>query len=173
SANDPRVPVKSGQAVSPKVGPEDGSTPMFVQLIYGRDDPIAMASGVDARLIQAEAALNAGDIAGMMTILNALRTAPPAISNYQPAAMAPLATPATKDAATTLFFREKAFWTFARGQRLNDMRRQMRQYGRTQDQVYPTGAYFKGGTYGTSILLPVPNSEKPNPLFTGCIDKNP
>jgi hypothetical protein len=173
SANDPRVPVKSGQAVTPKVGPEDGSTPMFVQLLYGRDDPIAMASGVDARLIQAEAALNAGDIAGMMTILNALRADPPAISNYQPTAMPPLATPATKDAAITLFFREKAFWTFARGQRLNDMRREMRQYGRTQDQVYPTGSYFKGGTYGTSIQLPVPNSEKPNPLFTGCIDKNP
>lgn len=173
SANDPRVPVKSGQLVSPHVGPEDGSTPMFVQLVYGRDDPIPMVSGIDARLIEAEAKLGGSDIAGMMTILNALRAAPPAIGNLQPTAMAALPTPATQDAAVTLFFREKAFWTFARGQRLNDMRRLMRQYGRTEAQVYPSGSYFKGGTYGHSIQLPVPNSEKPNPLFTGCTDLNP
>jgi hypothetical protein len=173
SANDPRIPVKSGQAVSPKVGPEDGATPMFVQLLYGRDDPIPMASGIDARLIEAEAKLNASDIAGMMGILNGLRTAPPPIGIYQPSAMAPLATPATVDAATTLFFREKAFWTFGRGQRLNDLRRLMRQYKRTEDNVFPTGAYFKGGTYGHSIQLPVPNSERTNPNFTGCIDRNP
>jgi len=142
-------------------------------LLYGRDDPIPMASGIDARLIEAEAMLNASDFAGMMSILNALRAAPPAIGLYEPAAMPALPTPATKDAATTLFFREKAFWTFARGQRLNDQRRLMRQYGRSEDNVFPTGAYFKGGTYGTSIQLPVPNSERTNPLFTGCIDRNP
>jgi hypothetical protein len=39
--------------------------------------------------------------------------------------------------------------------------------------VYPTGSYFKGGTYGHSIQLPVPNSERTNPNFTGCIDRNP
>ena len=44
-----------------------------------------MVSGIDARLIEAEAKLNANDIAGMMTILNALRAAPPKIGNYQPA----------------------------------------------------------------------------------------
>jgi starch-binding outer membrane protein, SusD/RagB family len=173
SANDPRVPVKSGQAVTPHVGAEDGSTPMFVQLLFGRDDPIPMVSGIDARLIEAEAKLNAHDIAGMMTILNALRASPPAIGALQPQAMSALPTPASQDAATTLFFREKAFWTFARGQRLNDMRRLMRQYKRTEAQVYPTGAYFKGGTYGHSLQLPVPNGEKPNSLFTGCIDTNP
>jgi starch-binding outer membrane protein, SusD/RagB family len=173
SANDPRVPVKSGQAVTPKVGPEDGATPMFVQLLWGRDDPIAMAAGIDARMIEAEAKLNAGDFAGMTAILNAARAAPPALGKLKPAAMSALATPTTKDAAVTLFFREKAFWTFGRGQRLNDLRRLMRQYGRTEDQVFPTGAYFKGGTYGHSIQLPVPNAERTNPLFTGCIDRNP
>jgi starch-binding outer membrane protein, SusD/RagB family len=173
SANDPRVPVKNGKLLSPPIGAEDGSTPLFAQLIYGRDDPIAMASGIDARLIEAEAKLNANDIAGMMTILNGLRAAPPAISNLQPAAMPALATPASQNAAVSLFFREKAFWTFARGQRLNDLRRLMRQYKRTEDQVFPTGSYFKGGTYGHSIQLPVPNGEKPNPNFTGCIDRNP
>jgi hypothetical protein len=173
SANDPRIPVKSGQDVSPKVGPEDGQTDMFVQLLYGRDDPIPMASGIDARLIEAEAKLNASDIGGMTAILNDLRTSPPPIGVYQPDALPALPVPASKDAATTLFFREKAFWTFGRGQRLNDLRRQMRQYGRTEDQVFPTGPYFKGGTYGHSIQLPVPNSERTNPNFTGCTDRNP
>lgn len=173
SANDPRVPVAFGGSVKPPVVAEDGTTPQYVQLLFGRFDPIPMVSGIDARLIEAEAKLNAGDLAGMMSILNALRAAPPRISNYQPAAMPALPVPATKDAAITLFFREKAFWTFGRGQRLNDDRRQLRQYKRTEDQVYPTGSYFKGGTYGHTIVLPVSTSEQANPNFTSCIDRNP
>src|SRR6185312_7575804 len=170
SAKDPRVPTTDGKTAG--VAPEDATTPMFIQNIWGRFDPIAMVSGIDARLVEAEARLNANDIPGMMTILNALRTSPPKISNYQPAAMAALPAPTSQDAATTLFFREKAFWTFGRGQRLNDDRRQIRQYKRTEDQVYPTGSYFKGGSYGHTIQFPVPTSELTNPLFKGCIDRS-
>ncbi len=173
SANDPRVSIKPGSQVSPKVVAEDGFTPQFVQLIWARFDPIAEVSGIDARLIEAEARLSAADYPGMTAILNALRAAPPKISNFQPGAMTNLTAPATKDDAVTLFFREKAFWTFGRGQRLNDMRRLMRQYGRTEDQVFPTGQYFKGGSYGHTIVLPVATSELTNPLFTGCLDRKP
>jgi hypothetical protein len=148
-------------------------TPFFLQQIWkNRDDPQPMVSGIDARLIEAEAALNAGDINGMMTILNALRAAPPAIGSFQPAAMAALPAPATIDDATSLFFREKAFWTFGRGQRLNDLRRLVRQYGRTQDQVFPSGQDYKGGSYGTDVNFPVPDAERVNPQFHGCIDRN-
>src|SRR4051812_18387561 len=134
SANDPRVPVVTG--ASQKLQSEDGTTPLFLQQIWkNRDDPIVMAGGLDARLIEAEAKLVAGDYAGMMTILNALRAAPPRNGTYQPTALPALATPTTKDAATNLYFREKGFWTFGRGQRLGDLRRLIRQYGRTQDQV--------------------------------------
>jgi hypothetical protein len=173
SANDPRVAIKPGSALTPTVGPEDGTTPMFVETMWGRDDPVPVVSGIDARLVEAEAKLNGGDIAGMMSILNALRASPQKIGTFNVPAMSALATPATADAATTLFFREKAFWTFGRGQRLNDLRRLMRQYKRAEAQVYPTGQYFKGGTYGHSIQLPVPTSELANPQFTGCIDRNP
>jgi hypothetical protein len=171
SANDPRVPVLTG--ASQKVGSEDGTTPQFLEAIWkGRDDPIPVASGIDARLMEAEAKLNASDLAGMMTILNALRTAPPKIGNFQPATMAAIATtPATKDAATTLFFREKGFWTFGRGQRLGDLRRLIRQYGRTQDNVFPSGVYYKGGNYGSVVNFPIPPAELPNGLFTGCLDR--
>lgn len=172
SANDPRVPIKPGSQVTPKVAAEDGSTPQFVQLIWGRDDPLPVASGIDARLIEAEAQLQASNFTGMMATLNALRAAPPKIGNYTPTVMAALATvPATKDAATTLFFREKAFWQYGRGQRMGDLRRLIRQYGRTEDNVFPKGVYFKGGVYGSDVNFPVPDGEKVNPQFTGCIDR--
>jgi len=172
SANDPRVPVKPGSQVTPKVAAEDGSTPQFVQLIWGRDDPLPVSSGIDARLIEAEAQLQAANYTGMVATLNALRAAAPKIGNYQPTAMTALTTtPATKDAAATLFFREKGFWTFGRGQRLGDLRRLIRQYGRTEDNVFPKGVYFKGGVYGSDVNMPVPDAEKVNPQFTGCIDR--
>ena len=171
SANDPRVPVLVGKDAG--LSSEDGLTPFFIQQIWkNRDDPQPMVSGIDARLIEAEAALNAGDITTMMSILNALRAAPPKIGTFQPAAMAPLATPADQPSAVSLFFREKAFWTFGRGQRLNDLRRLVRQYGRSQDQVFPSGQDYKGGTYGTDVNFPVPDAERVNPQFSGCIDRN-
>ena len=174
SANDPRVPVLSGSQAKPTVAAEDGTTPMFIEQIWkNRDDPVPMVSGIDARLIEAEARLVATDISGMMTILNALRAAPPAIGTFQPAAMGPLALPPDQNSAVSLFFREKAFWTFGRGQRLGDLRRLMRQYGRPEGQVFPTGTYFKGGQpYGHDVNFPVPDVERVNPQFNGCIDRN-
>jgi starch-binding outer membrane protein, SusD/RagB family len=169
TGNDPRVPVL--RATSQPA--EDGTTPLYIQRIWpNRDDPIPMVSGIDARLVEAEAMLNVPNIAGMMTILNALRTAPPRIGNFQPATMTALPIPATQAAAVSLFFREKGFWTFGRGQRLGDLRRMIRQYGRTEDQVFPKGNYLKGGVYGTDVNFPVPDVELVNPQFKGCIDRN-
>jgi hypothetical protein len=174
SANDPRVPVVNGDQVNPRIVAEDQVTrPFYVGLLYGGQfDPLVLASGVDARLYEAEAKLQAGDVAGMMTILNALRQAKPTIGILAIPSMPALPAPATVDAATTLLFREKAFWTFGRGQRLPDLRRLIRQYGRTQDRVFPSGAYFKGGSYGTDVNFPIPSSEAVNPLFHGCWDRN-
>jgi hypothetical protein len=172
SLNDPRVPVVSG--ASQKLVAEDGLTPLYLQQIWkNRDDAVALAAGIDARMIEAEAKLNGGDIPGMMAILNAARATPPRLGGVlQPAAMAALPTPTTQDAAVSLFFREKAFWQFSRGFRLSDMRRLIRQYKRTQDKVFPTGQHYKGGTYGTDVNFPVPDGELVNPQFHGCIDRN-
>jgi hypothetical protein len=168
SAGDLRVAV-----ANPKKVGFDGTTSLMNNGVFAqRTDPVPLVSGIDARLIEAEAKLNGNDIPGMMTILNALRTSAQKIGNLNVAAMAAIAvTPATKDAAVTLFFREKAFWTFGRGQRLSDERRQVRQYGRTQDQVFPTGSFFKGASYGTDVNFPVTDNEKTNPNFQGCIDR--
>jgi hypothetical protein len=173
SSKDPRVQVVLGSTVGSK--PEDGVTsPFYVSLLYkGQFDPLVLASGVDARLAEAEARLAANDIDGMMKILNDLRTSStrPVIGLTTIPAMSTLPTPANKADALSLLFRERGFWTFGRGQRLADLRRLVRQYGRADDQVFPTGAYFKGGTYGTDENIPVPNSEQVNPLFHGCLDR--
>jgi hypothetical protein len=167
--NDPRVKVTN----SGKPG-EDNVT-IFINVDnWGRDDPIPALSGIDARLIEAEAKLQTNDIAGMMTILNALRTAGQTLGIFKVAPMAALAPPPDNTTATDLFFREKALWQFERGYRMDDLRRLVRQYGRTQDKVFPTGNFTRNGTpsgvYGTQVAFPVPDQELNNPNFHGCLD---
>jgi hypothetical protein len=54
---------------------------------------------------------------------------------------------------------------------MSDLRRLVRQYGRTQDKVFPSGQHYKGGVYGQDVNFPVPDGEKVNPQFKGCIDR--
>jgi hypothetical protein len=84
--------------------------------------------------------------------------------------MAALTDPGTTDARVNLLFREKAFWTFGRGQRLGDMRRLIRDYSRTPENTFPMGTHYRGGTYGTDVNMPVPQQEENNPKFSraGC-----
>ena len=169
SAKDPRVPTLSPS--SPK--PFDSVTPLRTQQIYpGRSDPIPLVSGIDARLIEAEAKMAAADYPGMMTILNALRTTSQKLGPTTiPVLPALTATPTTKDAAVDLLFREAAFWQFGRGERLPNLRREIRLYGKTQDQIFPTGAFHKQGVFGIDVNIPVPDAELTNPNFHGCLDR--
>ena len=177
SAKDPRVPARYVIASNGKdtTKSQDGKTFAKTTSLWARLTSVPVVNGLDARLVEADGKLKAGDVGGMMTIMNALRAAPPKLGEVQPAAMAALPTPATQRAAEDLYFREKAFWTFSRGQRLGDMRRLIRQYGRTQDQVFPVGEHFRGGNYGTDVNLPVPQAEENNPELNSkpaCIDRN-
>jgi hypothetical protein len=54
---------------------------------------------------------------------------------------------------------------------MDDLRRQVRQYGRAQDQVFPSGKFVKTGNYGSEVAFPVPDAEKTNPNFSGCLDR--
>ena len=179
SAQDPRLPVKyttSGAGGKDTTKSQDGFTFSRTTTLYGQLTNAAIVNGLDARLIEAEARLKAADYTGMMTILNALRAAPPKLGDIQPTAaqLPALAVPTDKVAAENLFFREKAFWTFGRGQRLGDLRRLVRQYGRAVENVYPVGTHYRGGEYGTDVNIPVPkDEEKNNPNFTGCLDRAP
>lgn len=169
-ARDPRVPLDA--TVSGVPGQLSSVTFNWTTLLSGRDAPLPVASGIDARLIEAEAQLQAGDYAGMVATLNGLRTSSQTIGAFAVAAMAPITTiPSSQAEAVQLLFREKGFWQFGRGVRMDDLRRLVRQYNFTQDQVFPSGAYPGGGSYGTQVNFPVPDAEKTNPNFTGCIDR--
>ena len=169
--NDPRVTV-----VNKGLNAEDGHSVLWQVNNWGRDDPIPVISGIDARLIEAEADLQAGDITSMMTVLNNLRTSPQVIGVYRVPAMAALPTPPDLTTATNVFFREKALWQFGRGYRMDDLRRLVRQYKRPQNTVFPSGNFTRNGTpsgvFGTQVAFPVPDYERTNPNFHGCLDTN-
>jgi hypothetical protein len=176
SAKDPRLPVT--YTVSSKgdtTKSQDGLTYSRTTTLYGQVTFVPLASGIDARLIEAEAAFRKGDAAGMIKILNTLRATAFKLGevSYAANALPALADPGNDDARLNLLFREKAFWTFSRGQRLGDLRRLIRFYKKTADQVFPVGTHYRGGTYGTDVNLPVTTDESNgNPNFTGCIDRN-
>jgi hypothetical protein len=173
SAGDPRVPVVGRtDATSPKAS--DGRTTLVYHQLWGtnRSASVPLATGIDARLIEAEARVQADDIAGMMRILNDLRSSPRTLGNLSVPAMSQLATPTTKDAAIDLLFREAAFWQFGRGQRIGNLRRLIRQYGRKQENVFPDGPFHKGGVHGTDVNFSIPDAEFTNPNYKGCLDRN-
>jgi len=68
SAADPRLPTRTGAAAG--VPAEDGVTPMFLSDLWrNRTDPMVLASGVDARLIEAEAFLHVNGFIAIAAIL--------------------------------------------------------------------------------------------------------
>jgi hypothetical protein len=167
--HDPRVAdslARRGSNANPKGF--DGATNQMVQAKYPlRSSSITIADGVEARLIQAEAALSTGDAVGALTILNGLRSNSALLSlrGYAANSLPPLALQATTPAQVDQLFHERAYWLYLTSHRLGDMRRLIRQYGRSVNSVFPNGAYFKGGTYGTDVNLPVPQQEQNNPNY--------
>jgi hypothetical protein len=157
---------------------------------------LTLANGVEARLIQAEAALHAGDVNTWLTTLNALRTDgtfttvpssdPDSVGVIDTtwnagtggvAGLKPLADPGTQTARIDTMFAERAAWLFFTGHRLGDLRRLSRQYNRDPNGVFPTGSYLSGasptGLYGTDVNAPIPTSERINPKFHGCLNREP
>jgi len=157
SAQDPRVPVVLGGARA-----TNRFDTLYKSAKYLSDaDPMVLASGVEARLIEAEAALNAGD-PNWLTILNTLRATVglPALSD-----------PGTLSAQIDLLYSERAFWLYATGRRLGDLRRLIRNYGRDPETVFPTGAFVLGGTYGTATSIPfilASQQQSNSHIVSGC-----
>jgi hypothetical protein len=163
SAADPRVPFTDFEDTG-----LDLITPQFSADKYSdASSPVPVADGIEARLIEAEVQLQASNRSGMTTTLNDLRNAFPDFG------LGNLAVPATQADAEDLLFLERAFWLYATGHRLSDMRRLIRQYGRAEDTVFPNGLYHKGGNYGVDVNLPVPIEEQNNPNFSACFDRAP
>lgn len=173
TANDPRVPTCQGNdAVCKTIGVTKGSrddltTPFWVQRIWpARESSVPIVAGNEARLIEAEAQLRAGNTAGSLTTLNALR------ATF--AGLTPLTAAVTEEARVDQLFRERAFSLFGRGTRTGDLRRLIRQYNRPANSVFPVGAWHKGGNYGTDVTIPLPLAETNNPNAGAgvCIDRN-
>jgi SusD/RagB-like outer membrane lipoprotein len=138
----------------------DGATELFAPQKYGSyTAPEVIADGIEARLIEAEAALQAnnyGGANGTLDILNSLRS---------DAGLAALPAAATRQAQEDQLFTERAYWLFGTAHRLGDLRRLVREYQRDPETVFPTGVYFKGDKYGTEVNLPIPQEEQANSNF--------
>jgi starch-binding outer membrane protein, SusD/RagB family len=162
---------------------------MRYQLIWDTDARnVALVSGLQARLYEAEAQNRQGNFAtpttGALAILNSLRATPPTyvLPGRTVTGLTPLADPATADARRDLVFREKGFWLFGTGHRFGDLRRMQRQYSMTQTQVWPNGVWQINRVpgYGTDVTFPTPQAEANNrlvpqstPGIPACIDRNP
>jgi hypothetical protein len=175
SSQDPRLPWFE----EPRGG-FDSAVRLFISQrhpSFGAD--VVLADGIEARLIEAEAALRAGDTGTWLARLNDLRANVNALMtarfeeyadhvpgpNNPATALDALTDPGNEAARVDLMFQERAFWLYLSGHRQGDQRRLIRQYGRAQAAVFPTGPHHRGGTYGPDVALPIPFEETQNPLF--------
>jgi hypothetical protein len=124
-------------------------TRIWVQNKYGSlAAPIPIATYEEARLIMAEAALRSGSPGTAVTLINALRTRArlPAYTGGQSVAE-----------VTALLIEERRRELFLEGHHLYDVRR-------FDIALTPAAgtAFAKGGTYGNTRCLPMPNIERFN-----------
>lgn len=136
--------------------------PHYAQAVYtdfGSD--VVLASGVEARLIEAEAQLDQGADQNAFDILNALR-ADLGLADLEPSGVE------ATDVLT--LYEERAFWLWMTAHRQGDLRRLVAIYGMDPENVYPVGRTIFGEPYGTDVVFPVPEEEQNNPLFEGCIN---
>jgi len=184
--NDPRMPIIDGGAGF------DGETELFLTTKYAeRKSPTPLAEGIEARLIEAEAALRNNDAATFLAKLNEARANAPTYTadgapNGQllpsPDPIPASAVPAAAAARQNLLFQERAINLFLTSHRLGDMRRLIWQYGRSADTVFPVGPYEPtnsskaGANFANDVNLPIPQEESNNPLFLNsgakCINRS-
>jgi hypothetical protein len=122
--------------------------------------PVILASGLEARLIEAEAALEAGSVTAWRAKLDEVRAA---------AGLLPIVDPGSPAARLDLTYRERAFALFGTAHRFGDLRRLVRVYNRGAETVFPTGDYHKDNLVrGVEVAFPVPQTEENNPKYTSA-----
>ncbi len=195
SARDPRLLLDSTLGAT-----YDGTSAWYMPTKFEANfSYIPLTTGIEAQLIAAEAALKAGQIPTWLADLNTLRNSGCSTSGPdttcsvgsgqvvgQIAGLPPVTDPGTDSGRVSLLFRERAFWLFGTGVRLGDLRRLIRQYGRNESAVFPTGPYVNGNSphlpvpipvYGTDVNLTLPTPSgmsyygmsETNPNYKGCI----
>lgn len=151
--NDPRTPTTfTGPAFDNRVG-------HYEQRVYpGPGTDIPLATGVEARLIEAEAALRSGDRTTFLAKHAEVRGR---------IGLDPLDDAGRSDEELVdLHFAERAAWMWLTSHRLGDLRRLVRQYGRSPSAVYPVGPTELGEARGNHVALPVPFDETNNPNYS-------
>lgn len=183
---DTRVPYFIAPSGPQRVGQRQAAL-RFQQMKYPtRESSVPVANGVEARLIEAEAALDAGQSGPWLAALNDLRArtglyaCPEGAEGCVDQALGPLSDPGSAEGRAQLHFDERAKWLFLTSHRLGDMRRMIRQYGFAPDDVFPSGPTatvpgvdgpigLNGGQpWGNHVSLVVPVDEENNPNFSGC-----
>lgn len=158
--------------------------------LYDSLAPLVLGSGVEARLIAAEAALYAHR-EEWLDILNRLRTTcRTAAECPQPApagdggvsGLPPLVDPSpgvslsdtsANHQRLVMIFEERAYWLFLRGNRQGDLRRLVRLYQWPQQTVYPTGDWGGIVAYGSDVNMPLPMQEQTyNTRYKGCLNRD-
>jgi starch-binding outer membrane protein, SusD/RagB family len=165
---DPRLPIDSIDPTTHKqyVG-FDRSTAYFQQDKYpSPGSAIPLATDMEARLIEAEAAIAAGSPATALVKIQQAREDAAAEMNIKLDTVV-TAVPVGMTLVQFLF-QERAYDLWLTGHRLGDLRRLIRQYGFAANSVFPTGPYPKGGVYGNEVALPIPISELGNPNYKAC-----
>ncbi|GMN08176.1 hypothetical protein MTsPCn5_35650 [Croceitalea sp. MTPC5] len=158
SAMDPWTPWDGGTEFG-----QDDITLYYNQLKFNSSSvPVALASGIEARLIEAEAAASADDAQTVENIHNELRAAM-GLSELDLSGI-------SGEDLLLAHFSERAFWLFSTGHRLGDLRRLVDVYDMMPSSVFPWGPYFKGGEYNPNLKFLVPQSESNNPNYVGCLD---
>ncbi len=158
SSNDPRTPWDGGDSFG-----QDDITLYYNQLKFPSSNAsVALASGIEARLIEAEAAANSNDAQKVEDIHNALR-ATMGLGDLDFSGM-------SGDPLLLASFAERAFWLFSSGHRHGDLRRLIDVYNMAPSDVFPWGPYFKGGEYSSNLTFPIPQSEANNPNYVGCLN---
>jgi hypothetical protein len=188
SAQDPRLVLSTAVAQTCD-GVDVGSADSvwYYPVKFGNPSTyIPLATGIEARLVEAEVALHANNAAAWAGDLNAVRADTADTHVMFAASQVPIASDSTTGASNTaqidFMFRERAFWLFGTGTRLGDLRRLIRQYGRDQSTVFPTGPYPNGNNphlpaplpnYGTDVSLTLPTRAggftTPNTAYKGCV----
>ncbi len=128
----------------------DGLTLIFAQNKYASlASPIPIARATEARLIEAEARLETGDLGGATGIINALHTA----------AGLPPYPGGTAAQIRQHLIEERASELFLEGHHLGDKLRYNLPFTNAPGAAYPPKA---GGVYGTTRCLPLPLQETQN-----------
>lgn len=162
---DPRVPV----ALSASIGGYQQ------RKFVGGSPELIVGSSIEAKMIMAEAILNRDALSGTAWLI-------PLNEARRSIGLVDTVDPGNSKGRIDLLFRERAFWFYLTGTRLGDLRRLVRQYGRSPHEVFPVGEYTKSDASGSSRILfygdhfvfaPPVTEVAYNDKYDGCDHYNP